>query len=479
MKSKCHCPRIPVAQTVFRQPFARPRTGSCGLWSLTLSELPPARANSNPLQAVAWIAALTVALQPFTLQLQGLSPYAFAPTGGRPFDFYLLTSVGVLAAGALLRKMGLAIAIIRRNALLVFFVGFCFLTAVWSEIPYLTLRTCASLLALVAIVFGAATSSGSSAVYVRWNLLALFSIILMSVVMAVVFPIYGTQHGALEYGLNRWRGVYVYKNHLGLVASVAFVLFACAPGRAFSTTLRIAGVLLSALCVIKSRSGSGIVVITIGLLLYYALFKAKRYVRYALIFLILFMTPIVLTYGQDFLSYGTGLIGKDDSFTGRTTVWDVGWKLWMEKPVLGFGLSAFSSSYVIAGFQNAATASGHLAVMDPHNAVMFLGITVGGIGVGLLLGAIAAGYWAVYSARRGGAAVLSRPFVTLILSLGLVVAGVESAPFWPGTPEFMIIVSALVGASIIGWGDEAAAVREPVGPVGERVRPISRRRRVA
>lgn len=390
-----------------------------------------------------WTIALFVSMRPFTLLLTGINPNTLNAQGGKPYDFYLLVVVAIACVPSIISRYRQFSKILFSNPLLISFFLLGALSTTWSIEPYLTIRLSGMILCVMFIVVAAAASCDPDE-FVRRLLFALLLSVGLSIVFALFVPSFGLQRADFTGHFSKWRGIYAQKNHLGMLAAFSAVAcFACGPNLLKRSTWML-GLFASLLCVAMSRSGSGIVLTMFGMSMYWAIYRLQKFYRFVLVFLIIFVTPIMVSYGQDFLVFGTQLLGRDDSFTGRTSIWAAGMGLWAEHPILGQGLAAFSSPEVSSVFANAAVTAGHVAVWDPHNAFLFLGISLGIVGIGMLL--LTAGL-ALFQAFKGGYNQASHRLAILFVLLWLVAGAVESAPFFPGGMIFTLGICAIVSAA--------------------------------
>ena len=462
--------RSPRRSDAINTACCRTRGGSTERLRVSVSESKA----SNTTQSIAsrwlWVGAIFLTLRPFAIQLEGLDPAAPVQQLGRPYDFYLLIVVTLATIPILVSKAREVGRIVATNPLLLAFLFLGYLSFEWSIEPYLTLRMSGELTCVLTIIAVAAASCDTNEFITR-ILFALILAVSLSVIYAIALPIYGVQHADIDSHYSRWRGIFVHKNHLGMIAATAFVaLSTCGP-----TLLRrrtwVVGSAVAFLCVMMSRSGSGIVLSVVGIASYVIIFRFNRVLKIISVFVVAIIIPIILTYGQDSLALFTGLLGRDESFTGRTNLWVVGIKLWQERPIGGHGLAAFSSQYLTDVFANAAAEGGHSAVHDPHNAFLFLSIALGAVGVLTLVAAIVVAL--VRSVRlvivEGSSSARQLPILLLLLWLA---AGlVESAPFWPGTPEFTLGILGLVTACL------ARPPPRPITVAARRVKVEARKRR--
>ncbi len=202
-----------------------------------------------------------------------------------------------------------------------------------------------------------------------------------------------------------WTGIYGEKNHLGISMTVGVV--ALLLSRRGWTLLRVAKLTLCLSLILLSQSGTAIIctIVSVGLLV--ALRLAERS-RRLLIVLGGGSLLIGFTLIPDLLDRILNLGGKDSTLTGRDVIWRFATKQWFERPVSGWGYSAFWSSQDALVQQNLG--------WNPyysHNGFLEIGLSLGMVGevlvVGLILSAFVlavrvlrrhselAGYWLLLS----------------------------------------------------------------------------------
>ncbi len=270
--------------------------------------------------------------------------------------------------------------------------AFCFLSVVWSDAPGLTARR--------ALVFSV---TGAFALYValRFELPRFARIVswsaafmgMASLALIVALPSIGLEQVGQNAGLP--RGVFTTKNVFGytmLVCSI-FALYAAVGGSTEARRMRRAPYwLIWLLCLalaMAARSGT----VFLGILAAYASWGAAAVIQrqppmrplvlYGVVVgLVLVAAAIVL-----FPDRAAGLLGKDDTLSGRDTLWAAVEDYIAVRPMLGYGYAAFWRD---AGPE--ATRIWELIRWNAphaHNAVLELLLEIGVIGT-----AVAAAFYA-------------------------------------------------------------------------------------
>lgn len=202
---------------------------------------------------------------------------------------------------------------------------------------------------------------------------------IMSFIVALAVPDIGI-HGADHPGA--WKGVYGYKNNLGsmmILATLAFVFMPLRPSYRF---LKWIGLGLSISLILLSTSKTSL---TMVLLLFLILFFYQKY-RWRGKVTVLFLDlgilllgcvgTLVFAYWVDILA---GL-GKDPTLTGRTLMWGVTLTRLMNRPLLGYGRTAFWAPGSPYAVEAGRAVTENFVPPHAHNGFIDLALDVGLIG---------------------------------------------------------------------------------------------------
>lgn len=221
-------------------------------------------------------------------------------------------------------------------------IAFCFLSTIWAEFPTVSFRialfiTAAYLLISIQVaLYGWQTT-------VRFLNLALFAILVCSLITVLAVPSYGISVGAEHVG--KWQGVFDHKNSLGNFASMSFLIFIW-HYRQKKSRLALIAALLAIVLVIGSQSGTALanmmVVIFISVLLSFKLTERIVYkLRYVIIFLL-----IALSFFAVFMAIGFeefSIFEKDSSFSSRNLIWVYVLGKVASSPWFGYGLDQLTA----------------------------------------------------------------------------------------------------------------------------------------
>ena len=302
-----------------------------------------------------------------------------------------------------------------REPFSVLFMLLVLLSAMWSIHPDLTVRRGAGYVLTMLIV---GYLSVRFDVDDRMRVLSAgFAIAALGSLLFVgAFPQYGIMGGADLAG--DWRGVFPHKNVLGPVMSVAvfteLYLLVRGKGRPLSR--------LGLLCayyalVLLSHSSTALLLATIYLIgaCVFVLWARERLAGVLASITVVFLVTAVLTLLWDGPEHLLGLIGKDVTLTGRTTIWGVVFEFIRERPVLGWGYRAMWEP----GDATTALAdklTGGWSVPSSHNAFLEVTLQLGLLGIGLMAAIIGIALWR--GLRCCGANILPLGWFSLMFFLG-------------------------------------------------------------
>src|SRR5215472_6454361 len=306
------------------------------------------------------------------------------------------------------------IKLAERDRLLWVLTAWAILSIIWSIDRPVTFRRSVALLGTEA--FGVYFALRYSLKEQLEKITAALAIVIgASVFACLFFPSYALSSGVpAEQG--SWRGVLSHKNTLGgfalLLALVLFIRYVSGWRRTLCTF----GIAILVVVVVLSQSITSLVYfvlafVAIPLVRFFQQRPSHR-TKVLLAGAMIFAASATWLYfhGEDFV-YS---IGKDPTLTGRTELWALSLIWIQQKPVLGYGLEAFWSSYYgpAADFR---IISPWLAAPHAHNAYVNLWLDLGIVGLLLLLYILIANIRnAAHLATRSRAAVDTWPIVFFV-----------------------------------------------------------------
>jgi O-antigen ligase len=264
--------------------------------------------------------------------------------------------------------------------------------------------------------------------------------IVLCLLFAVALPKYGIM-GGLHAGA--WRGIYTHKNGLGrimILSAVVFLLLVIDAKK--KRWLLWCGFGLSVSLLLLSNSSSSL----INLMTLLAVISVLQTLRWRYDVMIPALIFIATVGGSLYVGLTAnagsllGLIGKDETLTGRTDMWPFVWEKIWQRPWLGYGYSGFwqgwdseaASIWYAMGWQ----------APNAHNGFMDLWLDLGLLGVLIYFLGVS---------------------ISLFRALAWVRLSRTSAGFWPliyliGILLFNIADTSLLGNNSIYWVLHVAVV---------------------
>ena len=287
------------------------------------------------------------------------------------------------------------------NLWLMVLFGYMFVSIVWSEFPFVSLkrwiRTAGTVLIALVLLTSARPLEALESVFIK----TAYILVPISVVLVKYFQEYGVTYNKWSH-IAMWQGVTLTKNTLGVLCMVSVLFLVWSMIRRWRGSEPRTGrlvwladviVIAQALWLLRGPGGAysassvGALILGLGtfLVLYCTKGIEKRLDR--LVILGLTASGLIILLGQilDFspLALATSLVGRDPTLTGRTDdIWAPLFKIALENPVLGLGFGGFWVRPVA-----------DVDVNEAHNGYLEVFIQLGVFGVLLLLALIVSFYW--------------------------------------------------------------------------------------
>ena len=263
-----------------------------------------------------------------------------AATDGSPFMQLLWLFVYVAVVFRLIPRYRQFMMLIRDNKYLVLLVLLAISSIVWSEDPALTLRRSVALLAttLIGVDFALRHS-------VREQLRLLCIVLGLAVGLGVLAQLISpTMIPSWDFDQEAWHGVLGLKNDWARIVVLGIVAILSRSSRSRRDILLIAPLSLGALGLVVLARYMGALVILVLMLLLFSVFGALRWRPKTLIIAglasALIAVPISYLFIQNFDKV-TAVLGRDATLTGRVSIWQLTLSSIAEKPIRGYGYSAF------------------------------------------------------------------------------------------------------------------------------------------
>lgn len=313
---------------------------------------------------------------------------------GSSIDLGQLVLFGVyaLTASILVVRWRKVVALAVQPVFLWLLLALAFLSTVWSYAPHVTLVRSGALVG--ATLFGLYLATSYEPLQIlRLTATALSLAAVASIVLALFLPQYGLDS---TYHDGAWQGIFVQKNALGRVMSIAVIALV---HTVLAKRSRVSWGLLLGLSLLTLYFSDSATALLITLILL-ALLPAYRILRW----------PSTLTGVALMALGGLGVtlwvwlpsvvpnmleaLGRDATLTGRTVIWSGVWSLIQSHLWLGYGYGGFwmgwdgPSAHIWRLFTNWNPS-------DSHNGFLDIWSDVGVVGLTLFIFAFMGALWSV------------------------------------------------------------------------------------
>jgi O-antigen ligase len=340
----------------------------------------------------------------------------------------------------------------RLNPFLISFFVLAAASILWSIEPAITLRRVirASTILLDAMALGLAVSNPKAFQLVLRPVLT--ALLTGSILFVLVEPKLAIEQSTAMEMRDAWHGLTLHKNSLGSLSAITFVLWWHAfLSKERNPLISLIGVAISATCLVGSRSSTSLMATAFAAFLMVLLLRSpaslRRYLPYVVgifitVLLVYSLAVLNLIPGSEVLLSPIALItGKDQTFSGRTPIWNILNAHIAYAPWLGSGYGAYwnmlpeSPSMQMLQQLYFYPTEGHNGYLDVINDLGFFG---GVVLVGYLVAFLRQGLAIFKLLRPQGALYLCLLFEQLIGNLS------ESRWFNTLSFDFVIMTIATV-----------------------------------
>jgi O-antigen ligase len=262
-------------------------------------------------------------------------------------------SVLAFGAGATLYRAGSALKLLRAlNPFLLLFAALATVSVLWSIDPSVTMRRVLRVFTflLAAMALALLDNRPRSFQSVLRPILTLM--LVGSIIFTLMYPELGTEQTDNVALLGAWRGLTFQKNALGSMAAITLLLWWHAwlaeEKPAWQAAL---GMIVSLTCILKSHSATSLMESAFALPFVFALLRSPRALQRYMPYLTVAFVCLLLTYSLAVLKLipGSGillsplttLMGKDLTFSNRTSIWAIIDERIAQHPLLGGGYGAY------------------------------------------------------------------------------------------------------------------------------------------
>ncbi|MEW1810251.1 O-antigen ligase family protein [Pseudarthrobacter phenanthrenivorans] len=326
-----------------------------------------------------------------TVFLVASEPTFLTPTHGLPAAVVAFLITVFLLAG-IPRQRSSAYWLL--PAILVVVVGSSF---AWSILPSETLLGGAALAVLTITAYWIAAKVSLPS-FINGLIAGAFTALLLSLLLAAVRPDLGLVAEAYKFG--SLRGIYEHRNQMGYTMTIGVVGLAM-NGRIWRGSRRTWAILLLVAfvgAVGYSASSSALAMTAFALILALVVRSiSKSKVKLRLFLLTHYVLVGAFGCWLVFNQFGavTGLLGRDETLTGRTTIWPPVIEAWSYSPMLGYGWGAVWSDDSFVADWVSRQVDGY-RVYHAHDSYLDVLIQIG------IIGLIAFGLCLLFSLFRSG-----------------------------------------------------------------------------
>ncbi|KAA3614008.1 MAG: O-antigen ligase family protein [Calditrichaeota bacterium] len=255
----------------------------------------------------------------------------------------IIFSVAFLIAGlGLLKRRGAFSHFLSENKILVILVVYSLLTVLWASSPTVAFKRWVQFAGFLAVIWCALLPPDSPK-KILLILRSLFSVaVLYSAFVSIFLP-----EISVDLATGAWRGIFSHKNILGQVTAISLILWL--PALSDSQTLRskfwgLINVIAAFALLLKSDSKTALVII-LFIFSWWAILKFpfRREIKMLLVplplFLFLFWVINLQSAGFDEMVFSS--LQRDNSFTGRTVLWQTFIQNIGEHSFIGTGYNSF------------------------------------------------------------------------------------------------------------------------------------------
>ena len=252
-------------------------------------------------------------------------------------------------------------------SLLVFWL---LLSTTWSALHIKTLFSALSFMLTVLSAIAIAQNHNSEKFLILLKK-TFFILVIFSCLFLIFLP-------DLMFDTLGFSSIFLHKNHAGFFYAVSSVLFLneILINKVKNISYYLVFALSSFLCA-YSLSMLGIIVYSIGISL--IIFRTRAVKNASKLFDYTFLIFIVI-----FFLLGPGiavLLGKDPTYSGRTDIWAIGFKMYLETPILGYGYYGFFSDVTNAPSQTFYNYFLYYFAPTFHNGYLERLVDIGAIGL--------------------------------------------------------------------------------------------------
>jgi len=272
-----------------------------------------------------------------------------------------------------------------------------FASAAWSDDSWAALAGAALVAALFATALVQAAGPGITPV-LRGLAVGTVTVLVLSLAVAVVDPLAGVND--LNYQRGALRGIFSHRNTLGYTLAIgAPALVALAPRTLGGRIARIVAIVAVVAGTVATQSATALVAVGISAVIALVLFIVRRTPgRRARVLTAGIGLSVLVVAGAAWTAVSE-LLGRSSDLTGRTYIWRAAWQVASERPVVGFGWNSVWNYAQDPGLRIQRKLGYHFS--HPHDAWLEVMLSLGLVGLAVVVWLLAATAWRAAHAARG------------------------------------------------------------------------------
>jgi O-antigen ligase len=311
---------------------------------------------------------------------------------GSPFDRIVFLSLIIIGLAILLKIKAKIANVAKKNVLILIFILYLGLSILWSDYPFVSFKRYIKELGNVIMILIIISESNPSEAFKTMIMRLAYVLIPLSMVFNKYFPHIGRMW-SISGGDTQYTGITIHKNSLGMLCLICGLVILgnlLTLWRAKDVKidkqvlfLHLSLLLLVVWLLYMANSATAILCSIVGAIMIFILGtktikRNPRAIKYYV--LVLAMILITIHLSVDITSTTTQSLGRDETLTGRTQLWDEILAM-KTNPLIGTGYQSFWLGERREWFHNKYWWRPNQA----HNAYLELYINIGLIGIFLFL----------------------------------------------------------------------------------------------
>lgn len=306
---------------------------------------------------------------------------------GNPFDRNILTALMLLAFAILFQRSMDWQKAVKDNFWLIVLLLYLGVSVLWSDYPFVSMKRWIRLLGAVPVAMVVLTEASPREAFERILRRCAYLLVPFSLVLIKYYPTLGASYSRWS-GVLMWNGVTLTKNALAHLCLISVFLIAWSylkdrrghgHRRTRATNLADGTVLGLALYLLVATpsgaySATSIATTLVILVVLFILFKYEHQAQglATLVGIAMIIFWVAMISMESFLQTATSLLGRDETLTGRSDIWEMALTDAWRNPVLGTGFGSYFNTGNV--FTQTFGNTGHNGLLDVFVETGFIGV---------------------------------------------------------------------------------------------------------